>query len=160
MSQTIVYSSDSGSDSDVEQIVYVKKSRKKIVEPTESPPVKGRRSRVVETNVEPVETNVEPVPEPVKKPRKARAPLSEDQKQVLRDRLAAAREAKSIKRGVPKAEPVVEAIVSKPKRVSKKSVAIAETETPKRASKKSEPETPPAKPKRVYKKKPPPVNPF
>lgn len=165
MSHKVVYSSDSESDSDVEQVVYVKKSRKKTVDPPEPPPEKVMRSRksVAETNIEPVEsaeTNVEPV----KKPRKARAPLSEDQKQVLRDRLASARQAKAIKRGVPQAEPVVEAIVSKPKRVSKKSVLIAEPETPKpkRASKKTEPEpeTPPAKPKRVYKKKTPPVNPF
>lgn len=129
------YSSDSASDNDSDEYeeVIVKKTRvKKIDKPVKKPLVK----QVVS----------EPVDEPVSKVRKARAPLSDDQKQVLRDRLAMARESKASKKlGQTNVETKVETKVKKVKKV------------------KVEPESPPpvvVKPKRVYKKKVPVSNPF
>lgn len=81
--------------------------------------------------------------------KKTRKPLSEDQRQNLRDRLAIARERKAelkASRELDKAKALV-----KSKKISKpKKVQVVEPDSP-----------PPVKPKRVYKKKVAPVsNPF
>lgn len=100
-----------------------------------------------------------------KKERKARQPLSEEQKQALRERLAKAREAKKAKRMpkeevVPEPEPEPEPPSNEPK------IKLTKEKTTKKKVKVEEPkvEEPVVKPKRKYVRKPkvtiPSFNPF
>ena len=100
-----------------------------------------------------------------KKERKARQPLSEEQKEALRERLAKAREAKKMKRMpkeevVPEPEPEPEPPSNEPK------VKLTKEKTTKKKVKVEEPkvEEPVVKPKRKYVRKPkvtiPSFNPF
>ena len=102
---------------------------------------------------------------PPQKERKARAPLSEEQKTALRERLAKAREAKKMKR-MPKEEvlPIEEPKAEEPK-VEEKKVKLTKEKTTKKKVVKEEPkvEEPVVKPKRKYVRKPKvtiPFNPF
>jgi len=115
------YSTDSDEEEPPKRTTKIKKPPKEIVEEV-----------VVETNG-----------------KKTRKPLSEDQRQNLRDRLAIARERKAelkASRELDKAKALV-----KSKKIAKpKKVQVVEPDSP-----------PPVKPKRVYKKKVAPVsNPF
>ena len=136
------------SDSENE-ILYSSESESEPEEVVEKKPVKRKTKPVVEPVVV-VETK------PTKKVRK---PLDEDQKQVLRDRLAAAREKKTQLKDERKLAEA-KALIKKKKPVKtvkeevkpvrkKKEVKVVEPESP-----------PPPKPKRAYKKKAPAVSPF
>ena len=114
----------------------------------EEPPPTKRTVKASKTKKPPKEVVEEVVETSVKKTRK---PLSEDQRQNLRDRLSIARERKAelkASRELDKAKALV-----KSKKIAKpKKVKVVEPDSPPPA---------PVKPKRVYKKKVAPVsNPF